>query len=147
MIDADVSRSRLVALLTRLQTKRIVTPKGKGFLMLEGYRLPPVMFSREEALALLTAEKLAARFTDTATAQLTGAAVEKLRAVLRHGERDHLGAVNPYIHVFERNGPIIHSAQQKRLSLIQQVKPRTFPTVKLTTGSVSNSIELVLTRI
>lgn len=133
MIDADVSRiSRLVALLTSLQTKRIltanelaqrfsvstrtiyrdirtlesagipvITQEGKGFSMMEGYRLPPVIFSRDEAIALLTAEKLASRFTDAATSQLTGTAMDKLRAVLRHAERDHLNVVNPHIHVFE----------------------------------------------
>jgi len=30
-----------------------------GYSLAEGYRLPPVMFTREEATALLTAEKLA----------------------------------------------------------------------------------------
>ncbi|MCF0057176.1 YafY family protein [Dyadobacter sp. CY356] len=124
--------SRLVALLTLLQTKRtitaaeladrfsvstrtiyrdirtlesagipIVTQEGKGYAMVEGYRLPPVMFSRDEAIAFLTAEKLASRLTDTATAKLSGAAMDKLRAALRHSDRDHLETVAPYIQVME----------------------------------------------
>jgi predicted DNA-binding transcriptional regulator YafY len=84
MIDPEVTRlSRLVALLTLLQTKRVVTAtelahrfsvstrtiyrdirtlesagipvvtlEGKGYAMLDGYRLPPVMFTRDEAIAL-----------------------------------------------------------------------------------------------
>ncbi|NIJ53004.1 helix-turn-helix transcriptional regulator [Dyadobacter arcticus] len=133
MNDSEVTRlSRLVALLTLLQTKRtvsatelakrfsvstrtiyrdirtlesggipIVTHEGKGYAMLEGYRLPPVMFTREEAMALLIAEKLAARLTDSATGQLMGAAMDKLRAALRHSDRDHLETVAPYILVME----------------------------------------------
>ncbi|WP_051664017.1 helix-turn-helix transcriptional regulator [Dyadobacter crusticola] len=133
MIDSEVTRlSRLVALLTLLQTKRtvtatelaerfsvstrtiyrdirtlesagipIVTQEGKGYAMLEGYRLPPVMFTREEAISLLTAEKLASRLTDTATARLSGAAMDKVRAALRHSDRDHLETIAPYIHVME----------------------------------------------
>ena len=124
--------SRLVALLTVLQTKRtvtatelsarfsvstrtiyrdirtlesggipIVTHEGKGYAMLEGYRLAPVMFTREEAIALLTAEKLAFRLTDAATAQLSGTAMDKLRAVLRHSDRDHLETVAPHIQVMD----------------------------------------------
>ncbi|SDG30974.1 Predicted DNA-binding transcriptional regulator YafY, contains an HTH and WYL domains [Dyadobacter soli] len=133
MIDSEATRlSRLVALLTLLQTKRtltatelaqrfavstrtiyrdirtlesagipIVTQEGKGYTMLEGYRLPPVMFTREEAIALLTAEKLAARLTDAATARLSSAAMDKLRAALRHADRDHLESIAPYIQVME----------------------------------------------
>jgi predicted DNA-binding transcriptional regulator YafY len=133
MIDPEVTRlSRLVALLTLLQTKRVmtaselalrfsvstrtiyrdirtletagipvVTHEGKGYAMLEGYRLPPVMFTKEEAVALLTAEKLAIRFTDPLTAQRSGSAMDKVRAALRHAERDHLETLAPHIQVLE----------------------------------------------
>lgn len=135
MIDPEVSRlSRLVALLTLLQTKRIltatelarrfsvstrtiyrdirtleqagipvVTQEGKGYAMLDGYRLAPIMFTREEAIALLTAEKLAARLTDAPTAQLSGAAMDKVRAALRRADRDHLETLDPHIQVL---GPV-----------------------------------------
>lgn len=133
MIDPEVTRlSRLVALLTLLQTKRIltatelahrfsvstrtiyrdirtlesagipvVTQEGKGYAMLDGYRLPPVMFTREEAIALLTAEKLAAQLTDANTAQLSGTAMNKLRAAMRRSDRDHLETLAPHILVME----------------------------------------------
>ncbi|MBC8083814.1 MAG: HTH domain-containing protein, partial [Hymenobacter sp.] len=41
---------------------------GVGYSLADGYRLPPVMFTREEATALLTADKLAAQLTDAPTA-------------------------------------------------------------------------------
>ncbi|MBH8569235.1 YafY family transcriptional regulator [Microvirga sp. STS02] len=78
---------------------------GVGYSLAEGYRLPPVMFTREEATALLTAEKLAARLTDAPTAQLSGAAMDKLRAVLRHADRDHLETLSPHIQVLTPTGP------------------------------------------
>ncbi|TDB62711.1 helix-turn-helix transcriptional regulator [Arundinibacter roseus] len=141
MKDSEVTRlSRLVALLTLLQTKRtvtateladrfkvstrtiyrdirtlesagvpIVTQEGKGYSMLEGYRLAPVMFTRDEALSLLIAEKLASRLTDKATAQLTGAAMDKIRAALRQSDRDHLETVAPYIQVLEPASVSNHS--------------------------------------
>jgi predicted DNA-binding transcriptional regulator YafY len=131
MIDPEITRlSRLVALLTLLQTKRtvtatelarrfsvstrtiyrdirtleragipVVTQEGKGYAMLEGYRLPPVMFTREEAVALLTAEKLVAQLTDATTAQRSGAAMDKVRAALRRADRDHLATLDPHIQV------------------------------------------------
>ncbi|MBX0289068.1 YafY family transcriptional regulator [Hymenobacter sp. HSC-4F20] len=70
---------------------------GVGYCLAEGYRLPPVMFSREEALALLTAEKLAHRLTDPHTAQLSSAAMDKLRAVLRRPDRDYVEELSPRI--------------------------------------------------
>ena len=36
----------------------IVTEEGRGYTMMEGFRLPPVMFTTEEAHALVTAEQL-----------------------------------------------------------------------------------------
>ena len=136
MIDPEVTRlSRLVALLTLLQTKRVltatelahrfsvstrtiyrdirtlegagipvVTLEGKGYAMPDGYRLPPVMFTREEAIALLTAEKLTAQLTDAATAKLSGEAMNKLRATLRRTDRDHLETLAPHILVMEKAG-------------------------------------------
>jgi predicted DNA-binding transcriptional regulator YafY len=78
---------------------------GVGYSLAEGYRLPPVLFTREEATALLTAEKLAARLTDAPTAKLTGAAMNKLRAVLRPADRDHLETLRPHIQVLGPAGP------------------------------------------
>jgi len=72
---------------------------GVGYSLAEGYRLPPVLFTRAEATALLTAEKLAARLTDAPTAQLARAAMDKLRAVLRPPDRDHLETLTPHIQV------------------------------------------------
>lgn len=75
---------------------------GVGYSLAEGYRLPPVMFTREEATALLTAEKLAAGLTDDHTARLSAAAMDKLRAVLRQPDRDYLEDLSPHIQVLRR---------------------------------------------
>src|SRR5699024_8506905 len=37
---------------------------GTGYSLMEGYRLPPVMFTREEAGSFVAAEKLMQHFTD-----------------------------------------------------------------------------------
>ncbi|HYE79035.1 MAG TPA: YafY family protein [bacterium] len=72
---------------------------GVGYSLADGYHLPPVMFTREEATALLTAEKLAGRLTDARTAQLSQGAMDKLRAVLRRADRDYLESLSPRIEV------------------------------------------------
>ena len=48
----------------------ILSETGIGYSIMEGYRLPPIMFTREEALAFLTAEKLVQQFTDETTSKI-----------------------------------------------------------------------------
>lgn len=88
---------------------------GVGYSLAEGYRLPPVMFTREEATALLTAEKLAAHLTDAPTAQLSGAAMDKVRAVLRRPDRDHLDLLAPHIQVLSPRGQAGHLPAYQQL--------------------------------
>lgn len=85
-----------------------------GYSLADGYRLPPVMFTREEAAALLTAEKLAARLTDAPTARLSGAAMDKLRAVLRRTDRDYLNTLTPHIQAVHRTGQPAESSLYKQ---------------------------------
>jgi len=40
---------------------------GVGYQLMEGYRLPPVMFTKEEAIAFLTAEKMVEILTDASS--------------------------------------------------------------------------------
>src|SRR5690606_32155840 len=42
----------------------IYSEAGVGYSLVDGYRLPPVMFSKEEAVSFITAEKLMQHFTD-----------------------------------------------------------------------------------
>jgi predicted DNA-binding transcriptional regulator YafY len=97
MKDNYIKRiSRLVAILTELQTRRILTSTflaekfgvsvrtiyrdvkaleqagvpiltedGKGYSLMEGYRIPPVMFTESEANALVTAEQLVLKNRDS----------------------------------------------------------------------------------
>lgn len=74
---------------------------GIGYSIMEGYRLPPVMFTSEEATALLTAEKLIEKLTDSATMDVYRAAMFKIKAVLRLDERDHLELMGRHIEVIE----------------------------------------------
>ncbi|MFN8244520.1 MAG: YafY family protein [Ferruginibacter sp.] len=74
---------------------------GVGYSIMEGYRLPPVMFTREEALAFLTAEKLVEKLTDPASREHFRSAMYKIKAVLRHSEKDLLDTINEQIEVLD----------------------------------------------
>ncbi len=111
--------SRLTAILTQLQTKRlvtgtelakkfsvslrtiyrdikaleqanipIITEDGKGYTLMEGYRVPPVMFSESEANALITAEQLVLKNKDSSFVKEYTAAIAKIKSVLQYGTKD-----------------------------------------------------------
>lgn len=62
----------------------IVTEEGKGYCLLEGYRVPPVMFTESEANALITAEQLILNNKDTSFVREYTQAIHKIKSVLRH---------------------------------------------------------------
>ena len=68
----------------------IIGEAGVGYSLVEGYKLPPVMFSRSEALALVTGEKLIGHLTDQKSVANYLSAMNKIRAVLRTSDRDSL---------------------------------------------------------
>lgn len=66
----------------------IITEEGKGYSIMEGYKLPPVMFTEQEANALITAEQIIDKNNDTSLAEQYGSAVEKIKAVLKYSQKD-----------------------------------------------------------
>jgi predicted DNA-binding transcriptional regulator YafY len=78
---------------------------GIGYSIMEGYRLPPVMFTREEATAFLTAEKLIEKFTDNSTENSYKSAMYKVRAVLRSTEKELLENIEEHIEVVRKYMP------------------------------------------
>lgn len=120
MNDNDTKRlSRLTAILTQLQTKRLLTApelatrfsvsvrtiyrdikaleqsgvpiiaeEGKGYTLMDGYRIPPVMFTESQANALITAEQLVLNNKDASFVKDFIEAIDKIKAVLRHSVKD-----------------------------------------------------------
>lgn len=120
MDNNDTKRlSRLTAILTQLQTKRlltatilaekfnvsvrtiyrdiraleqagvpILTEEGKGYSLMEGYRVPPVMFTEAQANALITAEQLVLKNKDTSFIKDYTEAIEKIKSVLKYNIQD-----------------------------------------------------------
>lgn len=117
--------SRLTAILTHLQTKRlvtaselankfsvsirtiyrdiraleqagvpIVTEEGKGYSLMEGYKIPPVMFTEAQANALIIAEQLVLKNKDTSFINDYSEAIEKIKAVLKYSQKDKVNLLS-----------------------------------------------------
>jgi predicted DNA-binding transcriptional regulator YafY len=135
MDDKSTSRlSRLTAILTQLQTKRLITARelaekhhvsirtiyrdirsleqsgvpiateeGLGYSLVEGYKLPPVSFSEQEANALITAEQLVERNKDESFVRYYKDAITKIKAVLRYEEKEKVALLSQRVQF--RNNP------------------------------------------
>lgn len=61
----------------------ILSEEGKGYSIMKGYRIPPIMFTESEAFAIITAEQLIADNKDISLIREFSKATEKIKAVLR----------------------------------------------------------------
>ncbi len=120
---------RLTAILIHLQTKRVVKAQelanrfnislrtvyrdvraleeagvpigaeaGIGY-FLEGYQLPPVMFTKSEASALLFGAKFIERWADASVKQEFESALYKIKAVLKRPDQEHLDDLEASVNV------------------------------------------------
>ena len=131
MEDNNIKRlSRLTAILTQLQSKRIVTAtslaekygvnvrtiyrdiktleesgvpifteEGKGYSIMEGYCIPPVMFTEREAFALVTANQLIATQKDSSFRREFFNAIGKIKSVLKTYSKEKIEIIESTIYV------------------------------------------------
>ena len=72
---------------------------GTGYFIVDGYHLPPVMFSQEEASAMMMAGKLVERMTDHSVRTAFDGALLKIKSVLNEAQKDHLESLQDHIEV------------------------------------------------
>ena len=113
--------NRITAILTQLQSKRIVTAQtianrfeislrtvyrdikslqeagvpigsenGIGYFIVDGYRLPPIMFTEDEANAMITADKLVHQKNEKSLSKNYTSALIKVKAVLKNKQKEKI---------------------------------------------------------
>ena len=113
--------ARLTAILTQLQSKRIITAnylaerhqvsvrtiyrdirtleksgipiiteEGRGYSIMEGYHLPPVVFTEDEANALITVEQLILKNKDQSLSENVSSALEKIKSILKYAQKGNI---------------------------------------------------------
>jgi predicted DNA-binding transcriptional regulator YafY len=75
---------------------------GAGYFIVEGYHLPPVVFDKNEATALLMGAKFVEKNADPQTAQAFAQAMYKVKAVLRMSDKDFLDSLDRHVTVMAR---------------------------------------------
>lgn len=98
---------------------------GTGYSIVEGYRLPPVLFTKEEALSFVGAQKLMGKFMDRRLQEYYEGALYKIKAVLRMTEKDSLSAIESNIVMAKTgydlfNGNVPHALSHLLESIAQR---------------------------
>ena len=100
----------------------IIAEPGKGYSLADGYKLPPVMFSREEVIALITAEKLLGKLADQGSGRNYRSAMDKIRSVLKVSEKEFLENMEANIEVLssrpQRYHPLVIDPLQTIIAAI-----------------------------
>jgi predicted DNA-binding transcriptional regulator YafY len=89
----------------------IIGESGIGYSVMEGYRLPPVMFTQEEASSLLLGSKLVHQFTDVTVRKYFDSAMFKIKAVLRSTDKDYVEELDRRVAVQTSPVPVDESLQ------------------------------------
>ncbi len=66
----------------------ILTEEGKGYTLMEGYKIPPIMFTEKQANALILAEQLVLKNKDASFVKDYSEAIDKIKSILRYTIKD-----------------------------------------------------------
>ncbi|MFQ6602311.1 helix-turn-helix transcriptional regulator [Flavobacterium sp. C3NV] len=95
----------------------IYSEAGVGYALMDGYRLPPVMFTREEVSSFIAAEKLMQKFTDPSLGSHHASAMYKLKSVLRSTDKDWLSNIESKI-LMQNQEPLFHDSSPNTLAIL-----------------------------
>ena len=93
---------------------------GKGYFLIEGYHLPPVMFTTHEASSLLTAEKIIEKMADKSINEQYKSAMYKIKAVLPEKEKLYLDRLDNNIEIFHFPPKVAPEAPNNYILDVQQ---------------------------
>ncbi|MFZ4263300.1 helix-turn-helix transcriptional regulator [Sphingobacterium sp. HJSM2_6] len=111
----------------------LIGEAGTGYSIMDGYKLPPVSFSKEEALSFVAAEKIAEKYLDKQTLHNYASAMLKMKAILKSNEQEMVSTVQEQIIMRKLEAPVFLEqvpqvlssalaaiAQQKQLHILYQ---------------------------
>lgn len=81
----------------------IYSEAGVGYSLVNGYKLPPISFTQEEATAFVTAEKIIAQHDNLTTTQDFQSGLNKIKAVLNFEKKGFTDSISSYIYVEENS--------------------------------------------
>ncbi len=86
----DVSKRTIYRDIKALERSGVpvLTVEGKGYALMDGYKIPPVMFTEKQANALILAEQLVLKNKDASFVKDYSEAIDKIKSILRYSVKD-----------------------------------------------------------
>jgi len=81
----------------------IIGEAGKGYSLIDGYRIPPVMFTEQEINALLTAQQYFQKNADKSAYRDLTNVVTKIKAIIRYSEKEKAEKLEDRLYVFSND--------------------------------------------
>jgi len=119
----------------------IIGEAGVGYSIMDGYRLPPVMFTREEARTFITAEKLMEKFTDFSMQSHYQSAMYKIKAVLKTTEKTMVENLENHIEVRRSFRPLDRGTDNALDLLLKSISEKKAVTIKYKTLGADQTSE------
>jgi predicted DNA-binding transcriptional regulator YafY len=117
---------------------------GIGYSLMDGYRLPPIMFTREEARTFITAEKLMETYADLASIEMYRSAMFKIKAVLRSNEKAMVETLENHIQI-RRNNMAFNPANSNTLdALLRSISEKKIARITYTAMGVTEAGERLI---
>ena len=66
----------------------VLTEEGKGYTLMDGYKISPIMFTEKQANALILAEQLVLKNKDASFVKDYSEAIDKIKSILRYTAKD-----------------------------------------------------------
>jgi predicted DNA-binding transcriptional regulator YafY len=76
---------------------------GKGYSLMDGYRIPPVMFTEQEINALLTAQHYFQKNADKSAYNDLVNVVTKIKAIIRYSEKEKAEKLEDRLYIFSND--------------------------------------------
>lgn len=99
----------------------IVGNPGIGYSLVDGYKLPPLMFTQTEAFAFLIAEKLVNELTDSDSSKYYKSGMDKIRAVMRLADKDSLESMETNMGILKTLKCKVSDSESKLQLLLQSI--------------------------
>lgn len=91
---------------------------GIGYSLVDGYRLPPVMFTREEASSFIASEKLMQKFIDKELGQHYQSAMFKIKSVMQSSDKDWVSNIESKILIQPPNGDLFNENVPNAMAIL-----------------------------
>ena len=117
----------------------IITEEGKGYSIMEGYHLPPVLFTEDEANALITIEQLVHNNKDQSLIDNISSALEKIKSILKYAQKGNVDLLADRIYFGgNKNEEKTSNNLMQIQSAIIHFKVCSFITITITAGITSS---------